>query len=58
MKGFADLKNFPFYILSCLFANLINLIFPDLKSNITAIVVFTLYIMLIEWFKERDKFKP
>lgn len=48
MKDFVDLKNFPFYILSCLFANLISLAITDIKTNAICIIAIMIYIFLIE----------
>ena len=56
MKDFADLKNFPYYILSCLFANMISLVITDVKTNLIGIIAITIYIFLIELLKDKGKF--
>lgn len=57
MKDFADLKNFPYYILSCLFANLISLVITDVRTNCISIIAIIIYIFLIEILRDKGKFK-
>lgn len=47
MKGFVDIKNFPMFLLSCLFGDLVTKLFADIHSDMLAILVLGTYIVII-----------